>query len=302
MKISSAGYLVGQGVRSIWKNRMTAFASFCILLVSIMLVGLSVLAGININRIIAGIEDKNEIMVVLEDDTTQAEIDQLYVDFKNISNVSEVTFRSREDAWNDMVADMTEEEKDAMKYADGDNPLPDVLKVRIDDLKIMDITTSQLAAFEKVDSVQSPKEFADALVSIRNIAALVFSAVIFALIIVCLVIISNTTRTSVHARRKEIYIMRYVGATNSFIRIPFFVEGMLIGILAAAGALILTRFAYTELYSVLNVQLSFLSNISSKPLYSYESISLYVTLSYAAAGVVIGAVGTTISAGKYLKA
>ncbi len=302
MRISSAGYLVSQGVKSIWKNRMTSFASFCIMLVSLMLVGISVLAGININRIIMGIEENNEIMVVLEDDTTEAQIDQLYVDFKSLANVSEVTLYSRDEAWADMTADMTEEEREAMQYDNGDNPLPDVFKIKIEDLEIMDITTGQLSTFDKVDSVQSPDAYADALVSIRNIAALISFAVVFALIIVCLVIISNTTRTSVHSRRKEIYIMRYVGATNTFIRIPFFIEGMLLGILAAIGALILTRFAYMELYSVLNDRLPFIQSISSKSLYSFSSISGYVTIAYIAAGVVIGAIGTTISAGKYLKA
>ena len=301
MRVSSAGYLVKQGVTGVWKNRMMSFASFCIMLVSLMLVGISVLAGINISRIISGIEAQNEIFVVLKPEVTQSDIDKLYVEFKNISNVTDVTFYSKDQAWADMIADMTEQEREAMQYGNGDNPLPDTFRVKIADLEIMDITSSQLTTFDMVESIQSPESFATALISLRNVAALITSAVVIALMIICLVIISNTTRTSVHARRKEINIMKYVGATNSFIRIPFFIEGMLIGILAAIGALILTRFAYIELYNVITEQLQGLQMMGSKPLYSFSSISTYVTIAYIAAGTVIGALGTTISAGKYLK-
>lgn len=299
MRVSSAGYLVKQGVVGVWKNRMMSFASFCIMLVSLMLVGISVLAGINISRIVSGIEEKNEIIVVLRNEVTDAQIDQLYVDISGVSNVREVTFYSRDEAWENTMAGMTEEERKALEYDDGSNPFPDVFRVKVDNLKIMDITENQLATFEMVESIQSPTAFADALISMRNIGAIISSAVIFALIVICLVIISNTTRASVHSRRKEINIMKYVGATNTFIRVPFFIEGMLIGIVAAIGALLLTRFAYIELYNILYDQLTAFRSIGS--LYHFSSISNYVTVSYLVAGTLIGALGTTISTGKYLK-
>ncbi len=301
MRVSSVGYLIKQGASSVWKNRMMSFASFCILLVSLMLVGFSVLAGLNMSAIVSGIEDKNEIVVILYDGISEEQTDSLLVQLNSLSNVSEVKFYSREEAWASIVEDMSEEEKSFMQYAENDNPLPDTYRVKVSDLELMEITTSQIKTFGGVESVQSPTSFADALVSIRNIVALISSAVILALIIVCLVIISNTTRTSVHARRKEINIMKYVGATNTFIRVPFFIEGMIIGIVAAAGALLLTRFAYNELYSVLNDQLSLINVIGTKSLYSFDSIALPVTVCYLGAGTFIGALGTTISTGKYLK-
>lgn len=301
MRVSSVGYLVKQGAASVWKNRMMSFASFCILLVSLMLVGFSVLVGINITSIVSGIEDKNEIVVILHDDISQEQTDNLFVQIKELSNVSDVSFYSKEEAWKSIVEDMTEEEKSFMQYAENDNPLPDTYRVKVSDLELMEITTSQLKTFGGVESVQSPTEFASALVSIRNIVALISSTVVFALIVICLVIISNTTRASVHARRKEINIMKYVGATNTFIRVPFFIEGMLIGIISAVGALVLTRFAYNELYTVLNDQLKLMNIIGTNSLYSFDSISFPVTVCYLAAGTLIGALGTTISTGKYLK-
>ena len=301
MRVSSVGYLVKQGATSVWKNRMMSFASFCILLVSLMLVGFSVLAGINISSIVSGIEDKNEIVVILHDKISGEQIDSLYVKLKELSNVSDVSFYSKEEAWESIVEGMTEEEKNFMQYAENDNPLPDTYRVKVSDLTLMEITTSQIKTFAGVESVQSPTSFADALVSIRNIVTLISSTVVFALILVCLVIISNTTRTSVHARRKEINIMKYVGATNTFIRVPFFIEGMIIGIASAIGALVLTRFAYNELYVVFNDQLKLMNIIGSNSLYAFSEISFPVTVCYLAAGTLIGALGTTISTGKYLK-
>ncbi|MBQ4096107.1 MAG: permease-like cell division protein FtsX [Oscillospiraceae bacterium] len=301
MRVSSVGYLVKQGATSVWKNRMMSFASFCILLVSLMLVGFSVLAGINISSIVSGIEDKNEIVVILHDKISDEQIDSLYVKLKELSNVSDVSFYSKEEAWESIVEGMTEEEKNFMQYAENDNPLPDTYRVKVSDLTLMEITTSQIKTFAGVESVQSPTSFADALVSIRNIVTLISSTVVFALILVCLVIISNTTRTSVHARRKEINIMKYVGATNTFIRVPFFIEGMIIGIASAIGALVLTRFAYNELYVVFNDQLKLMNIIGSNSLYAFSEISFPVTVCYLAAGTLIGALGTTISTGKYLK-
>lgn len=148
-----------------------------------------------------------------------------------------------------MLKGMTDEEKDFFQYAD-DNPLPDTYKVTVKDIEKMSETTTQIETFENVDSTKSPTAFADILISIRRVFTIVAFAVIVALVVVCLIIISNTTRASVFARRKEINIMKYVGATNSFIRIPFFIEGMIVGLLAAAGALLLTKFAYEGIYNI----------------------------------------------------
>ena len=251
MKVSSFRYLVNQGLKSIWTNRMMSFASFCIMLVSLLMVGISVLASINLNRIIGGIEDKSEVVVQIKDNITDSDIQELENKIKQIPNVNTLEFYSKESAWENMIKDMSEEERELFQYAD-DNPLPDTFRLTVVDIQKMAETTTQIDTFENVESTKSPTAFADVLISIRRILTIVSAAIVLALIIVCLIIISNTTRASVFARRKEINIMKYVGATNSFIRIPFFVEGMIVGILAAAGALVLTKFAYEGVYNIFN--------------------------------------------------
>lgn len=300
MKINSFRYLISQGLKSIWTNRMMSFASFCIMLVSLLMVGISVLMSINLSRIIGGIEDKSEVVVQIKDNITDEDTQELQDKIEQIPNVNTVEFYSKESAWENMMEDMTEEERELFQYAD-DNPLPDTFRLTVTDIQKMTETTTQIETFENVESTKSPTAFADVLISIRWILTVISAAIVLALIIVCLIIISNTTRASVFARRKEINIMKYVGATNSFIRIPFFVEGMIVGILAAAGALLLTKFAYEGVYNIFNDDFKLWNILGVKNLYSFKDMFWPITIAYAAAGALIGAIGTSISAGKHLK-
>lgn len=300
MKASSFRYLVNQGFKGIWRNRMMTFASFCILLVSLLMVGVSCLTAISLTRVIGGIEDQSEVVVIVDDAATKEQEAELGDKLKAIPNVNTVSLYTKEEAWENMLKGMTEEEKNFFQYAD-DNPLPDTYKITVKDIEIMADTTTQIETFDHVESTQSPTAFADILINIRRIFSIVAFAVVLALVIVCLIIISNTTRASVFARRKEINIMKYVGATNSFIRIPFFVEGMIVGVLAALCALLLTKFAYEGVYNIFNDNFSIWSILGMQNLYSFDDLLLPVSVSYLVAGAFIGAVGTSISTGKHLK-
>ena len=300
MRFSSMRYLVGQGFKSIWKNRMMSFASFCIILVSLLMVGLSALASLNLSKIINGIEDKSEAIVVIKDGITEEEKTALTKEITLIPNVNELKFYSKEEAWKSMVEDMPKDEQDLFKYAD-DNPLPDTFKMTVVDIKKMSETTAQISSMKNVDSVKSPTSFTDMLISIQRVVTIISAAIIIALVLVCLIIISNTTRASVFTRRKEINIMKYVGATNTFIKIPFFIEGMIVGIIAAACALFLTQFAYEGVYKIFSTDFSLWAVLGMQNLYSFDNLFKIVAVSYAVAGALIGAIGTSISTGKHLK-
>ena len=275
MKISSMRYLVNQGFKGIWRNRMMSFASFCIMLVSLLMVGISVLAAININRIIKGIEDKSEAVVQIKDNLTEEQINDLKVKIAKLPNVKTIEFYSKTQAWENMLKDMSEDERQLFNYAN-ENPLPDTFKLTVMDIKRMSETTTQIDMLENVDKTRSPTDLTGILVNVRRILAIISGAVVIALIIVCLIIISNTTRTSVFARRKEINIMKYVGAKNSFIRIPFFIEGMVVGIFAAGGALLLTMFAYDGVYSIFNNDHALWTVLGISNLYPFKDVLIPV--------------------------
>lgn len=300
MRISSFNYLMKQGFSSIWKNGMLSFASFCIMMVSLLMVGMSALTSININSIIDKIADKNEVVVVIEDGTTDEQISQMKLQLDNIDNIKEIKLYSKDEAWENLTNNLTQEEKSLFQYADT-NPLPDTYRVKIDDISLLDVTTNEISKIENIDRIESPSDFADILLNIRKIVRIISSSLIAALIVVSMVIISNTTRASVYTRRKEINIMKYVGATNTFIKIPFFVEGMIIGLIAAFGAVGITKLIYDAFFDLFQNNVLIMSILGRKGIIPFNDIFIYILIGYIIAGVVIGAFGTVFSTRKHLK-
>ena len=299
MKLSSFRYLVGQGFDNVWKNRVMAFASFCVLLVSLLLVGISVLFYININSIIGGIEDKNEVIVYLLDGTTPERVSEIGEYLQKMDNIGSVDLYTREEAFDDLknkMSDYTE----VFDSLGNDNPLPDAYRIRVSDISRMDETLRATEQIPDVEYVSSPDSFIELLTETRRVVTIVASAIIVAMLIVSMVIISNTTRASVFSRRREISIMQSVGATKAFIRFPFFIEGMINGFMAGVFATLLTWFSYDSLVNLLS-RFDVLSTIGLGNVIPYSKISIIVMLSYIIAGSLIGAFGSVLSTRVHLK-
>ena len=299
MKASGVRYLVNQGIENIWKNRMMAFASFCVLLASLLLVGISVLFYMNITSMIGGVEDKNEVIVYLDEDTTESEISEFQGELQKLGNIQSITFYSREQAFEDLKKSMSDYEVLFDSLGD-DNPLIDGFRIKIQNIDYISDTITQIEQLDHVYSIRAPMDFVNLLTEIRKIVTLICSVLIIALLIICIVIISNTTKASVFARREEIQIMKYVGATNTFIRVPFFVEGLLTGLLAGAVALVITWFAYDSLVELLTGQADFLSVIGMGSIIPFKNVVGRVTLTYLGAGGLFGALGAIFSMRKHL--
>ena len=253
MKASGFKYLIGQGVENIWKNRMMAFASFCVLLVSLLLVGMSVLFYMNLTSMIGGVEDKNEVIIYMDEGTSDQELADFQSELAQIPNISEISFYSKEQAFEDLKNSMSDYEVLFDSLGD-DNPLIDSYRIRVEDISQISATITQVEGLDHIDSIRAPMDFVNVLTEVRKIVTVVFGVIIAALVVISVVIVSNATKASVFARREEIQIMKYVGATNSFIRIPFFVEGMITGLLAGGVALAVTWFGYDSLVGLLTGQ------------------------------------------------
>ena len=299
MRLNSFKYLVKQGFTGLWFNRINSFASLCVVTISLMMVGVSVLLSMNINSMIGSIESRNEVTVQIQDGAPDNNITLIGEQLKNNPNIFEVTYFPREEAWEGMMENFTEEEKNAFRYI-RENPLPDCYRVRVSDIDKLSVTVAEISQIEFVESVQSPDDFASILVGIRNISALLFSIITLSLIVVCFVIISNSTRASVYARRREINIMRYVGASKSFIEIPFFVEGLVIGIVSAGIAFGITWLAYTNVYKMFSTDVSMLSIFGLSALIPVENIAVPTVIAYLAFGMFLSAIGTVVSTRKHL--
>lgn len=276
-----------------------AFASFCVLLVSLLLVGISVLFYININAIIGGIEDKNEVIVYLKEDTDDSRLNAIGDELRAMNNIASVSLYTKEEAFEDLKKDMSDQAIVFESLGD-DNPLLDAYRIRVSDITKMDETLSAAEKLDNVDSVRSPDSFVELLTEMRRVVTIVAIAIIIALLIVSMVIISNTTRASVFSRRREISIMQSVGATKAFIRFPFFIEGMINGFMAGVFATLLTWFAYDSLVNLLG-RFDVLSTIGLGNVIPFSKIYLIVMLSYIIAGSLIGAFGSVLSTRVHLR-
>ena len=256
MRSNNVSYLVKKGVTSVWKNFVMSFASFSILLVSLLQVSMTVLFIMNANIIMGNIEDTNQIAVFVEDRENESEaehekvVEHIRAALMSNPNLTDVTYMSKEEAADKFNAAMAGEYADLINIVPGGNPMPETFMARVTDLKTIKYTVSALKSIDGVEQVNAPYDFANALVNIRNAFSVIIIAMLVALIIVSIVVISNTIRTSVFARRHEITIMKYVGATNGFIQLPFFVEGCFVGIIAGASSWGLTWFIYKSVFSL----------------------------------------------------
>ncbi|MGN0653943.1 MAG: permease-like cell division protein FtsX [Oscillospiraceae bacterium] len=303
MRISSMKYLVGQGVKNIWTNRVMSFASFCVLTVSLLLVGFSLLATMNINRFVSGIENRNEVILYLDDNITDEAIAEIDGVLKSTENVSSVVFYSKEQAWEDEKAKY-ENADEIFAYFE-ESPLPDAFRIKISDVSKMRRTITNIdarfASQGYIINIKSPDDFASILTSLKSTIAIISSAIIIALAIVSMVIISNATRASVFARSREINIMKYVGATNTFIRIPFFIEGMLTGAVAGIVSSVATWLVYEKIIDILYQENNLWKALGMGEFIPYDTIWLKVSLAYVIVGIIFGAIGTAASTRKHLK-
>lgn len=299
MKLSGIRYLTKQGFENVWKNRMMAFASFCVLLVSILLVGISILFYININSVIGGIGDKNEVIVFLDENITTAQTLEMQVMLEKMDNIEDVNFYSKDQAFKDMKKSMDEYEEIFNSLGD-DNPLVDSFRIKVKDISLTSETVTLINDLDHVYRIRAPYDFVNILTEMKKIVTLIASAIIVALAIVSMVIISNTTKASVFARRNEISIMKYVGATNTFIRIPFFVEGMITGMAAGIVATIITWIGYDAVIKLLTEEVNILNIIGTGSILPFHDIIVTVAVSYILAGALIGALGSVLSTRKHL--
>ena len=167
MKVSGFKYLVGQGVENIWKNRMMAFASFCVLLVSLLLVGMSVLFYMNLTSMIGGVEDKNEVIIYMDEGTTDQQLADFQSELSQIKNISSITFYSKEQAFEDLKNSMSDYEVLFDSLGD-DNPLIDGYRIRIDDISQISTTITQIEQLDHIYSIRAPMDFVNVLTEVRD--------------------------------------------------------------------------------------------------------------------------------------
>ncbi|MBP5303972.1 MAG: permease-like cell division protein FtsX [Clostridia bacterium] len=292
MRFSSISYLLREGFRSIWQNRVMAVAAIGVLLACLILTGGSYLVFVNVNHAFDTVYEQNVVVAYANIDATDKDIQSLKEQLEGVNNVRSVEYMSKDQILERYKDSFSTELFDELKGKN--NPMQDAFLVTFNDLAQYDATVWQIQALSLVESVSSSAEIAKTLTQLRNIVLLAGGWIIVLLLLVSLFIIANTIKLTVYARRLEIGIMKSVGATNTFIRVPFMVEGMSLGLIAGLLAFGITYFVYNKLETMFTIS-AFTSMIP------FGKIAVLLLIAYIIAGVVTGMVGSAISMNRYLR-
>ena len=245
MKNWNISYPLREGFFSIFSHSFASIATVGILVACMLLMGIFSLLAVNIDATLQGIEKNNEIVAYLDDSCDQSAIDLIESTIRATDNVREgadgVLFVSRADALNDLRSDLGDAVVDGLE---DDNPLRNSFRIFPADLRLIQQTSAEIADIPGVVKTRSEQDIAAMLVNFRNVATAVALGLISILGIVSIFIVSNLVRIAAYAREKEIRIMKTVGATNSFIRFAFMVEGILLGIVSAIVGFLCIKLAY----------------------------------------------------------
>lgn len=286
------GYLVKEGFKNVWSNRIMSIASVCVLVSCLILTGAAELLSLNVEKVVDSVGQSNETTVYLKDSVSELEAVYIGKDIEKIDNVSSVRFYSKDDAFETYREELGDELFE--RISEESNPLPDSYIVAMDDLSLYEDTIKKIQAVDGVDTISNRSEIAKKLTDISNLVNMICFWVVIALIIISLFIIANTIRATMYSRRFEISIMKSVGATNGFVRLPFLVEGMIIGLISSIVATGCISFLYNAGMNAIEQFIPF----TSIPL---SDVIVFVAVAYLIAGVLIGFFGSFISIRKYLK-
>lgn len=293
--IRSFRYLLKEGVRNIWSNRTMSLASIGVLVSCLMMTGAAVLFSMNISTAMKSIEGNNSVKVYMQQGLPVLKSIKTGEQIQKLDNIKDCKFVSKDDAIEKVMGMLGEKDATLLAGMTGkDNPLPDAFQVSFKDLSKYKDTVAQI---QKIDGVSSINDYSDVAKKLTSLDRLVTTGgfwIILLLSLVSLFIISNTIRVTMFSRRLEISIMKSVGATNWFVRVPFIVEGIIIGLVSGALGSLILDLLYVKLKQTL-ASIMFFSPIDIGP------IRGTIFLSFILAGSLFGAMGGAISIGKYLK-
>ncbi len=300
--LNSFFYLVKQGFKNLWNNRLMSLASIGVLVSCMLLIGAAALLSVNVSHIIDELEDQSEAIVYLDDDLSDEWIDYVRDSIVATGRVATVEFISKEDALYSMMESMGDDGMLFDAYSQGDNNnLPDSFRVTFDDVSDLKETLARIEAVDGVYSISALTEVAEVITGVKQMVYIGGTIIIGLLIAVSLMIIGNTIKITVFSRRREINIMKYVGATNGFIRLPFIVEGISLGVISGGISFGIIYFAYDYLVKWVSSQNATWFSQLITDLVPFSVVSEYLLPGFIIGGGFIGLFGCVAFIGKHLK-
>ena len=293
MKLNNLGYLLKEGFRGIFLHGFMSFAAVCVTVACLVIVGSFSALAYNLDEMVQELNQTSEILVYIDADLSDAEARSIGTKINLLDNVLQATFVSREEALQDFVADH-----------DGDSAFSGVQAsdlrhryvVTLEDNSKMKETDAQLKQLPGVAKTNAAYELAEGFTTIQNVLHMVSAAVIVVLLIVSLLIISNTVKLAMYDRKDEIAIMKMVGATNGFIRLPFVVEGFTLGMMGAILAFGLEWVGYDALIQ----KIAAVDALQLFNFVPFQELLIPMVIVFAAAGMFVGIVGSWTSIRKFM--
>ncbi len=354
MKMGSVKYLVGEGVKNTWVNRLMSLASVGVLVACMVIIGLAILISENVNKAVGNLEQQNVVMAYMKDyswalygdkdvssdtssnsssaaassDSTtssatsgtestsgdekadengvkqsdyivhsEEEAKALCDEIAKLDNVASVTYVSPEEGLESVKKSMLEGQESYFSFLDekNGNPMSGAAKIQMKDMSRFEETVEQVKKFDGISDIQSQSDLAEKITAIKKGIGIAGFWIIAILMVIALVIVSNTIRVTMYNRKLEISIMKAVGATDSFVRIPFVVEGMLIGVVSALIAEGLLYFCYRVATETI------ISTLGTSDIVHYSDVAGWLLLVFIGIGIFAGVLGSVIMISKYLR-
>ena len=294
MRFSTKQYFIKETYKSIRRNGFMSFASISTVAVSLLVLGMFLMIFLNTNNLAQYLENQVQISVYMQDSATDKELASVKDKLTKMPGVVKVTQVNKQQALKRFKKRLGDQEQ-LLNSLGKENPFPNSFEVQVDNPDRIKVLTPQIGQLPKVETAKFGQEVVEHLFQLTKILRLGGIVLVVFLAMATLFIISNTIRLTVFARRKEVIIMKYVGATDWFIRWPFLLEGMTLGFFGAVVAFVLINSIYASLLDRIHATLAFLPLLPTSPLL------LYVDLFLLAAGTGIGALGSYISLRKFLR-
>ncbi len=294
MKLNRIGYLFKEGLRGVFAHGFRSFASITVIAACLLIMGSFALVGVNIDSIIKSMEQDSQILAFVDDSLTQDDARLLEGAIRTLSNVREVRFVTREEA----LENYKSQYEDTSLFDDIDaTVLRNRYVVYLNDITLMESTKEALEKVPGVADVNAEVGIAKGFISVRNVVSVITAILIVVLLVVSLVMMTNTIKLATFTRREEIAIMKMVGANNSFIRFPFVIEGLIMGLLGAGIGFVLQWLVYNFISD--RIMNSMAGNLFT--VLPFSSIMTPLLLVYLTVGVLVGAFGGGMAIRNYLK-
>lgn len=288
---------ISESMTNVGRNLSLSVASISCISITLILVAVSIILSQNVNSFTTSIEKDVTIVVFIDREATEEDVKKVGIQINSLDNIESVKFQSKNETKKQMQEDSEVFKSIMESYDEETNPLQDTYLVKVDDINFIGDTAKKIKEFDKVAVVKYGEGMVEELVKIFDIVKKITYIVVIALVVVTAFLISNTIKITITNRRREIEIMRLVGASNSYIKLPFFFEGLWLGFIGSIVPIFACCYGYLYLYNRLGGQLFTAIIKLVKP----DALVFNVVLSILAVGVLVGAFGSYRAVRRYLK-